>query len=316
MLKTIQKLSFALSVLLLTASCSTDMEGVNPSSALNSSSVDAAKAALASSPLTISAISTTDGKTWAFTVQKTALGNFPNIGAVLLTLTDCDDMQIVLSAANVVSASVTGGATQALAPSYKEGNGTACDMSLTTGYLRLTDFSEKLTNGSVYTFKVTLNQAVKVKSATVWARIANTCHNTTIAGQACEVEDLCGEGQGYFHKSEHWAGKTVTIGGHTYTAAEAVTLITSDKKEGATDNKGGIADSKAAFAQGVTVLMNRQLGFISSNAFAAELATINAYLSTLNKLTTYKSGTLPTGNAAAKAAAGTIGDAIVCEDAE
>ncbi|NEM98134.1 hypothetical protein [Pontibacter burrus] len=316
MLHTFKKLSIGLGAMLLMVSCSKDMEDVTPSAALNASATNAAKAALTTNPLTFSSIGSADGKTWSFTLQKAVDGNLGNVGALLLTLTDCDDTQIALSAANVVSATVTGATTQALVPSYKEGNGSACDMSAVTGYLRLSDFTEKLTDGKVYTVTVTLNQAVRVKSATVWARVSNTCSSTTIAGPACEVEDLCGEGQGYFHKSANWQGNTVTIGGHTYTAEEAVTLITSDKKEGGSNNKGGIADSKAAFAQGVTVLMNRKFGWISGNAYAAELAAIEAYLSTLDKLTTYDLSDLPTGNDAAKTAAGYIGDSIKCGDAE
>ncbi|MBC5775348.1 hypothetical protein H8S95_14810 [Pontibacter sp. KCTC 32443] len=316
MIKKIALLSIGLGATLLMSSCSKDSEEVSPSG-LSSSSTDAAKAAVTEiiNPLTISDLSTTDGKTWMFTVQKTGDGNISNIGSLMLALTDCNDAAIPLTAANVTYASVAGTSMQVLTPSFKEGNGSACDMSGVTGYLRLSDFAEKITNGSVYTFRVTLSEAVSVKTANIRARISNNCYPVTVDGPGCEL-DLCGEGQGFFHKSEHWPVSEIMIGGHTYTAAEAVTLITSDKKEGGVDNKGGIADSKAAFAQGVTVLLNRELGWISEEAYAAELATIETYLSSLNKLTTYAIDNLPTGNAAAKAAAGAIGDSIVCEETE
>lgn len=314
MLQTFKKMSIGLGAVLLMFSCSKDMDEVTPSAALDASATNAAKAALSSNPLAISGLTSTDGKTWNFTLQKTTDGNLANVGALMLTLTGCDDTQIALTSANVVSASVTGTATQQLVPSFKEGNGSACEMTA-TGYLRLIDFTEKLTDGKMYTVTFTLNQAVQVKSAMMWARISNACHSATVAGPGCGM-DTCGEGQGYFHKAANWQGKTVTIGGHTYTAEQAVTLITSDKKEGGADNKGGIADAKAAFAQGVTVLLNREFGWISGSAYAAELATIEAYLSTLDKLTTYDISALPTGNAAAKAAAGAIGDGINCDNEE
>ncbi len=311
MLKALPKLSIGLGALLLMFSCSKDMENVNPSSGFNSSSADAAKVASAVSPVAISDLSTTDGKTWQFTVQKTVAGNVPNIGSLLLTLTGCDDQQIALSGANVVSASVTGSFTQALAPSYKEGNGSACDMSAVTGYLRLSDFQEKLTDGNVYTVQFTLSEAIQVKSANIWARISNACYPTSVAGPGCDVMDLCGEGQGAFHKAGSWKGNTVTLGGYTYTEAEGLAIMTPNG-----NSAGGLKDSRAAFSQGATVLLNRQMGYISATAYAAELATIDAYLSTLNKMTTYNMDDMPTGNAAAKAAAGYIGDNIKCEDGE
>ncbi|MBB6610958.1 hypothetical protein H7F15_07915 [Pontibacter sp. Tf4] len=311
MLKALTKVSIGLGAVLLMFSCSKDMENVTPSSDFSSSSLDAAKAASLTSPVTVSALSTTDGKTWQFTVQKTAEGNVANIGSLLLTLTGCDDQQIALTSANVVSASVTGSLVQSLAPSFKEGNGSACDMSAVTGYLRLSDFQEKLTDGRVYTIRFTLSQAIQVKSATVWTRISNACHTTTVSGPGCDVMDLCGEGQGAFHKAGSWNGQTVTLGGYTYTEAEGLAIMTPNG-----NSAGGLKDARAAFSQGATVLLNRQMGYISANAYAAELATIDAYLSTLNKLTSYSIVDMPTGNAAAKAAAGYIGDNIKCEEGE
>src|SRR5690606_28969746 len=153
---------------------------------------------------------------------KTADGNVPNIGSLILTLTGCDDQPIALTGDNVVAATVTGAGVDILEPSFKEGNGSACDMSEVSGYLRLSDFEEKLTDGKVYTFSFTLSHAIQVKSANIWTRISNACYPSVVAGPGCEM-DMCGEGQGYFHKSEHWEGQTISLGGHTYTAAEGVT---------------------------------------------------------------------------------------------
>ncbi|MER2996331.1 hypothetical protein [Pontibacter populi] len=286
------------------------MEDVNPSSNFNSASSGAAKVANTTSPLTISGLSTSNGKTWMFTVQKTADGNVSNIGSLLLTLTGCDDQRIALSSANVVSASVTGSMEQSLAPSYKEGNGSACDMSAETGYLKLSDFQEKLTDGSVYTVRFTLSEAIQVKTAIVWARIGNSCYPVAVNGPGCEM-DLCGEGQGAFHKPGSWNGYTVTLGGYNYTEAEGLSIMTPNG-----NSAGGLKDSRASFSQGATVLLNRQMGYISATAYAAELAAINIYLVTLDKLTTYDIDDMPTGNAAAKAAAGYIGGNIKCADAE
>ncbi|MFD2514425.1 hypothetical protein ACFSRY_11150 [Pontibacter locisalis] len=317
MLKLTKSLSIGLCATMLMFSCSKDMEDVNPSSTLSGVSTDAAKAASTANtvaPLSISSLSTTDGKTWSFTVQKNAAvtEKLANVGSLMLTMMDCEDMPIMLSAANVASASITGKNgtyNQPLAPSYKEGNGSVCDMGTVTGYIRLTDFVEKLTDGSAYTVNITLYDAVRVKSGKVWARISNSCSTTDIVGPGCEEQDFCGEGHGYFHEVGSWEGHEVTLGGHTYTEAEGLALMNPNAG-------GGNKYIGFAFSQGATVELNKKLKMISARAYDSEMTAINAYLGGFDKLTASTAAEKYDGSpeaTAAKTAAGYIGDNIDCE---
>jgi len=316
MLEAIKSLSIGLGVALLMVSCSKDMDDVNPTSTLSGISTDAAKVASTNTFL-FSNLRSVDGKTWSFDVKREGDNKGANANSVMLALFGCNNEAIMLSAANVVSLSITGpSGTQDMERSFIESSSNACPMAGTPGYVNFTGFDANLKDGSIYTFTVTLNQAIQVTKADLGLRAGNQCITGTLEGPGCKL-DLCGEGQGYFHKSEHWGEITkIMIGGQEYTVDEAVTLITSDKKEGGSDNKGGIPDAKAAFAQGVTVLLNRQLGWILPDAYSSQLTVIENYLSGLNVKLTLANVKELAGNAEAKEAAGYIGDHIDCDETE
>lgn len=104
--------------------------------------------------------------------------------------------------------------------------------------------------------------------------------------------------QGYWFASPAavWPSTGVTVGGHTYTEAEAKAIWN-------TSNQNGLADSKKAFTQLVAIKLSAST--IGNNASVwSEVAVAESYLSTLSKLSP---SYLPTGNSAASNAAGAIG---------
>lgn len=122
-----------------------------------------------------------------------------------------------------------------------------------------------------------------------YAGIAN---NTGGATQGCSMS------QGYWFASPAavWPSTGVTVGGHTYTEAEAKAIWN-------TSNQNGLADSKKAFTQLVAIKLS--VSTIGNNASVwSEVAVAESYLSTLSKLSP---SYLPTGNSAASNAAGAIG---------
>lgn len=108
----------------------------------------------------------------------------------------------------------------------------------------------------------------------------------------------CSMSQGYWFASPVavWPSTGVTVGGHTYTEAEAKAIWN-------TSNQNGLPDSKKAFTQIVAIKLSSST--IGSNASVwSYVTTAEAYLNSLNKLTP---SYLPTGNGAAGSAAGSIG---------
>ncbi|PRY16511.1 hypothetical protein CLV24_101357 [Pontibacter ummariensis] len=287
MVKLTKTLSLGLCALMFLFSCSKEMEEVSPSATLNDTATDAAKNATLTepNPFTFSAISTNDnGKTWYFTVTNNGDSNSgPN--KVLLGLLDCELKPIMLSTANVVALSLQplDGNPKALDLSFDKG---LCKDAITSSSVSFTGLGNGLRGGETLTFILTLNSAVQVTSAKVGLQIANNCLSATLNGPGCQEEETyCGLGQGYFHDPKKWPVQEVTIGGETYSVDDAVTLMTSDKKYGGKENgKGGIEVSKKAFSQGVTLLLNYKLGNIPETVLAEELADIEAFLATLDKL--------------------------------
>lgn len=111
----------------------------------------------------------------------------------------------------------------------------------------------------------------------------------------------CSMSQGYWFASPAavWPSAGVTVGGHTYSEAEAKAIWN-------TSNQNGLSDSKKAFTQLVAIKLSAST--ISATASVwGDVAIAEAYLSTLNKLTP---SYLPTGDAAASSAAGAIGNWI------
>ncbi len=111
----------------------------------------------------------------------------------------------------------------------------------------------------------------------------------------------CSMSQGYWFASPAavWPTTGVTVGGHTYTEAEAKAIWN-------TSNQNGLPDSKKAFTQVVAIKLSAST--IGANASVwSYVTTAESYLNTLNKLTP---NYLPTGDSAASSAAGSIGNWI------
>lgn len=169
------------------------------------------------------------------------------------------------------------------------------------------------TSGNLKSFyQLTVNQNFSIDTAVtgVYKSGNNTgCGVFLFSGLGCPIieETSCSLSQGYYFAKPDlvWAG-TVTIGGHTYTQAEGQAIWN-------TSNKGGIKDSKAGFLQVAAIKLSGSSVSASASVWA-DVAIVESYLASLGKLSP---SNLPTGDAAAKAAAGRIGDWIDlnhCED--
>jgi hypothetical protein len=122
--------------------------------------------------------------------------------------------------------------------------------------------------------------------------LAGMAMNTGGATQGCSMS------QGYWFASPAavWPSSGVTVGGHTYTEAEAKAIWN-------TSNQNGLPDSKKAFTQLVAIKLSSST--IGANASVwSDVSVAENYLSTLNKLTP---SYLPTGDTSASSSAGAIG---------
>jgi len=154
-------------------------------------------------------------------------------------------------------------------------------------------------------YTITISRNVETADVTGYYKSGRItgCGSFTFTGLGCEAVT---ESEGYSYSQGFWFAKpqtiwpgngTVTLGNKVYTQAEGKAIWNAS-------NKGGLRDSKAAFTQAAAIKLSSGLGLVNPNASVwADVAIVDNYLKTLNKLTpTY----LPTGNAAAKAAAGRI----------
>jgi len=119
-------------------------------------------------------------------------------------------------------------------------------------------------------------------------------------GRPEEISTSCSLGQGYYlNKDDFVWSSNVTVGGYTYTQAEARAIYE-------TSNKGGIRDAKYAFINAVVIKMSEAT--ISRTATVwADLLIVDNYLSRLGKLTP---SNLPTGNDEARDAASRLNNWI------
>jgi hypothetical protein len=154
-------------------------------------------------------------------------------------------------------------------------------------------------------FSITLSKNVGTADVTGYYKSGRTtgCGSFIFTGLGCEIIE---QEQGYSYSQGYWFAKpqviwpgdgTITLGGKVYTQAEAKSIWTAS-------NKKGLADSKAAFTQAAAIKLSAALNLVNPLATVwADVAIIDSYLATLNKLSpTY----LPTGNAEAAAAASRI----------
>lgn len=121
--------------------------------------------------------------------------------------------------------------------------------------------------------------------------------------QSCDVieGEGCSMSQGYWFASpvSVWPTSGVTVGGHTYSKAEALAIWN-------TTNAGGIKHSKKAFLQVATIKLSGSTISPSASIWD-EVAICETWLASKGKLSP---SYLPTGNNAVSAAAGHIGNWI------
>ena len=154
-------------------------------------------------------------------------------------------------------------------------------------------------------YSITLTKNVGTADVTGYYKSGRTtgCGSFIFTGLGCEIIE---QEQGYSYSQGYWFAKpqviwpgdgTITLGGKVYTQAEAKSIWTAS-------NKKGLADSKAAFTQAAAIKLSAALNLVNPLATVwADVAIIDSYLATLNKLSpTY----LPTGNTEAAAAASRI----------
>lgn len=154
-------------------------------------------------------------------------------------------------------------------------------------------------------YSITLSKNVGMVDVTGYYKSGRTtgCGSFLFTGLGCEIFE---QEQGYSYSQGYWFAKpqtiwpgdgTITLGGKVYTQLEGKSIWTAS-------NKKGLADSKAAFTQAAAIKLSAALNLVNPSASVwADVAIIDSYLATLNKLSpTY----LPTGNAAAAAAASRI----------
>ncbi len=167
------------------------------------------------------------------------------------------------------------------------------------------------TSGSTPTqYKIVLDGSWTKATTTAWFKSgANTgCCTQQIEGIGCLQAFDCSLSQGYWFAKPGltWGGQSVTVGGYSYTQEEGRSIWNCS-------NAGGIRDSKKAFTQAAAIKLSMQIENVTiPQTVLDDVAIIDAYLSALNKLTTYNCN-LPTGGVdgtAAAAAAGRIGSWI------
>lgn len=156
---------------------------------------------------------------------------------------------------------------------------------------------------SYYQLTVSKNFSVDNTVIAVYKSGNNTrCGTFQFSGLGCPIVPgiSCAFSQGYFFAKPNliWPSN-VTIGGYNYTQAEGKAIWN-------TSNKGGIKDSKAGFLQ-VAAIKLSGTNVAPTASVWADVAIVENYLSSVGKLSPTN---LPTGDAAAKAAAGRIGDWI------
>ncbi|MDP2067453.1 MAG: hypothetical protein Q8K04_00680 [Lutibacter sp.] len=116
--------------------------------------------------------------------------------------------------------------------------------------------------------------------------------NTTAVG--------CSLSQGFWFASPQSVWTSVSVGGQTYTKAEGLAIWNSS-------NAGGMADSKKGFLQVAAIKLSGST-VLSTDSVWTDVAIVEAWLSTLDKLTPLNLNDFSDSNAAQ--AAGRIGDWI------
>ncbi|MFM6976966.1 MAG: hypothetical protein ACKOW2_09000 [Sphingobacteriaceae bacterium] len=239
--------------------------------------------------------------TWIWSVQNPNPGNgsggtVQDLSHWNITLGECAKMEDIVSGAT----STDGSTWTSFVPLNRIDPSQDC---YTDTVLKF-DVGTRDTIKTFYQLTVNQNFSINDSVTAVYKSGRNTgCGTFVFSGFGCPipvVDNSCSLSQGYYFAKPDlvWAS-TVTVGGYTYTQAEGKAIWN-------TSNKGGIKDSKAGFTQ-VTAIKLSSATISPSASVWVDVAIVENYLSGLGKLSPTN---LPTGNLAAKEAAGRIGNWI------
>ena len=141
-------------------------------------------------------------------------------------------------------------------------------------------------------YQVSGNSATGGTNGPVYFDVNVVNCNTTAVG--------CSLSQGFWFASPQSVWTSVSVGGQTYTKAEGLAIWNSS-------NAGGMADSKKGFLQVAAIKLSGST-VLSTDSVWTDVAIVEAWLSSLNKLTPSTLNDFSNSNAAQ--AAGRIGDWI------
>jgi hypothetical protein len=249
--------------------------------------------------------------TWVWTITNTSPGNGkPGTGTTQdlshwgITLGTCATMNDIVSGAT----STDGVTWTPFTPILQVDKSQTC----TTAPVIKFELGTTGTNKSFYSLTINKDLEVANDVVALFKSGANTgCGTFLFPGFGCPkvVTQGCSLSQGYWLSSpqsastssavKKWTSAGVTVAGFNYSEAESRAIFQ-------TSNAGGIPDSKAGFNQVVAIKLSGSTVSPTASVWA-DVAIVENWLSQLSKLSpTY----LPTGNQAAKEAAGRIGDWI------
>lgn len=148
-------------------------------------------------------------------------------------------------------------------------------------------------------YRLTLNKNFGVaETPAVYQSSRGTCGTFQVSGVGSvipEPANSCAYPSKYFFLKQNSTWSNVIVGGFTYTQAEAKAINSTSFK------KGVVNDSKKCFLQVLAIKLSPNVSPTAS--VWTDVAIVNNYLSTLGKLSPTN---LPSGNAAASAAADRI----------
>lgn len=212
-----------------------------------------------------------DQTTFTWTLYNTAPGNGSN--GTAQNLSHWDMPLCERAATHLVSASING---VPFTPTYVVDPSMSC---VTTPVLK---FNFGTTGTTANTYVVVLIGKYSIDpNAIGYFKAGTDCCTRPFQGVSCDIptENPCSLSQGYWfaNASHSWNGQTVTLGGYTYTQAQGQALWAF--KPG-----GSGGGAYKAFFQASAVILSIPAADIPA-ALAADIATINAALSGLGKLT-------------------------------
>ncbi len=241
--------------------------------------------------------------TWTYTWSMQNNTGSQNLSHWVMDLGTCVTIDDVVSASQGADLNTMSAVEVLWAPDPSLSNANIGGCNITVPVFKFGQGTPDATTKVYYTITISKNVATADVTGYYKSGRFTGCGSFTFTGLGCEIveiEEGFSYSQGYWFAKPQtiWPGNsTITLGNKIYTQAEGKAIWDAS-------NKKGLADSKAAFTQAAAIKLSAGLGLVKPSATVwADVAIVDSYLATLNKLTpTY----LPTGNTAAKAAAGRI----------